>query len=337
VRTAPAGPHFEAAKRIYAELHELEQHVEGADVRRRKASIEASVARLGQLLAEAGFADYGAFMRAALPAEVIARAARLPATYRAALAAPPSAAGIDVVTDACTELRGYLDGLVVNLSGYAATSRELAARSGSLQRLSDDVRLFSLNAQLGAARLDDRGRALSAVAHLLSEHTQRSGPAMAQLGAAAASAVSDIETMVFRVAVSVVQAEMLAVFAHELTEDDHDAPANMAALVEALGDGLARTGEALTGVGDRLAALTPEIRAVLGDVQLLGRLALNGSIEVARLPEATATGELFHEVRAEVDRTRAELSGMLAVGDIVRDLRAAARDPRARALASVGL
>lgn len=316
---------FEAAKEIYAELTALERRVEDGDVRRRKPSIEASVARLGELLAERGFASYEGFMREALLGEVTGRAGRLPDDYRARLAELPGDPRLARIVSDCTRLRAFLDGLVVNLAGYAQAGRALAERSAYLTRLADDVRLYALNARLGAARLDDRGRALSAVAQLLSEHSQSSGPAMAELARAAAEAVADIEAMVFRVAVSTIQAEMLALFAHELDTAGHEREGDMAALAEALEAGLGRTGEALAAVADALRPVVPEVRRVRSDVELLGRLALNGSIEVARVPEATGAGELFAEIRREVEHTRAELADMAAVGAIARDLRAAAR------------
>ncbi len=81
VRLAPGAEHFATAKAIYGELVALEREIEGDDLSQRKPSIAASVSRLGELLGQAGYEDYYAFMRAALPAEVARRAG--PALRRA--------------------------------------------------------------------------------------------------------------------------------------------------------------------------------------------------------------------------------------------------------------
>ena len=54
VRMSPSSPLFEAARAVYTDVLAVEREVEGGDLRRRKASIEAGMRRLLERLAAAG-------------------------------------------------------------------------------------------------------------------------------------------------------------------------------------------------------------------------------------------------------------------------------------------
>ena len=159
VRLAPGGEHFAMAKAVYEQLVALEREIEGDDVRERKHSIEASVSRCGELLADAGYPDYYAFMRAALSAEVARRASRLPAGHQRALETSPENAprGVHEILAAYASISDFLAGLVTDLSRYAEVGRALGDHSSYLRAMGDDVRLFALNAQIGASRLGEQG------------------------------------------------------------------------------------------------------------------------------------------------------------------------------------
>ena len=220
VRLAPGSEHFEMAKTIYGELVALEREIEGDDVRRRKPSIAASVSRLGELLADAGYDDYFAFMRAALPAEVARRARRVSAAHWQTLSCAPEGAPEQVVEilRAHGTMSEFLAGFVTDLARYAQVGLALAEQSSYLRAMGNDVRLFALNAQIGASRLGKQGAALDAVARLLTEQSQATSPLVALVAERAASAVREIEDMTFQLSLSTIQAEMVAVFAHELVD-----------------------------------------------------------------------------------------------------------------------
>lgn len=330
VRLAPGGEHFAAAKAIYGELIALEREIEGDDVSQRKASIAASVSRLGELLAHAGYDDYFAFMRAALPAEVARRAGRLPAEHGRALARPPEHARGTVVEILAEYevISEFLDHLVRDLSRYAEVGRSLADHSSYLRAMGDDVRLFALNAQIGASRLGEQGAALDAVARLLTEQSQATSPLVAAVAEQAAAAVREIEGMTFQLALSTIQAEMIAVFAHELTDQPEihqDAAANMLVLAEALQRGSDRTFDALRKVAQELSGVIEHVRHVSGGIDRLARLSLNGRIELASVPDAGSISTLFLDVERQVVEARERLAGFALIEQAARDLGQAAR------------
>ena len=331
VRLAPGGEHFALAQALYEDLVALERELEGDDVRRRKQSIAASVSRLGERLREAGYPDYLTFMRAALPAEVTRRAGRLPDEHRRALVSVPRESGRRVVEilDACGSMNDFLAGLVADLERYAQVGRALADQSSYLRAMGDDVRLFALNAQIGASRLGEQGAALDAVARLLTEQSQATSPLVATVAQRAASAVGEIERMTFQLALSTIQTEMIAVFAHELSDGEdvsHAAAANMVALADALARGSDRTFAALKTVAHELDVVLEHVDRVSTGVSRLARLALNGRVELAGVPDAGSIATLFSDVERQVLDARGRLAEFMSIEQAAHDLKLAAGD-----------
>ncbi len=329
VRLVPGSEPFEQAKDLYAELVALEREVEGDDPRRRKDSIAASTARLTERLREAGYSDYTAFMHSALPAEVARRAACLPDGHRHARAAVPEGAhpAIADILSGYDAFSRFLDGLVSELAHYGAVGKALADHSTYLRMMGDDVRLFALNAQIGASRLGEHGAALDAIARLLTEQSQATSPLVASVAECAADAVGEIDAMTFRLALSAIQAEMVAVFAHEIAEDSdlsHHATRNMLSLASSLESGSGQTFNALQNVAQRLEEVLQHVDHIATGVSCLARLALNGRIELASVPDAGSIGTLFSDVERQVIDARDRLGQFAAIQLAAHDLRAAA-------------
>lgn len=330
VRLAPGSEQLATAKKIYSDLVAIERETEGDDVRQRKPSIAASLARLGELLSQAGYEDYHAFMRAALPAEVARRASRLPDGHREQLAtAPPAAAArlVEILT-AYRSISDFLAHLVTDLGRYAQIGRALADQSSYLNRMGGDVRLFALNAQIGASRLGEQGAALDAVARLLTEQSQATSPLVATVAERAAKTVREIEEMTFQLSVSTMQAEMIAVFAHELTNhpECRAAARNMLSLSDALQRGSERTFAALGTTADHLSDIIDRVEQVAVAISRLSRLSLNGRVEVADVPDAGSISRLFSDVERQVNEARRRLTEFGTIREAAHDLHIAAGD-----------
>ena len=153
VRLKPSTPLFGTAREIYAKLVALERSIEGDEPRRRKEAIAESAARLPELLREAGFEDYGAFMRAALPAEVAAREAVVgDGTADLAAADAALAPAARRVVDACAAAHTTLVALSGSIAGYEAAGDALAGKSTFVRELADQVRLFSSSTRCSRLR-----------------------------------------------------------------------------------------------------------------------------------------------------------------------------------------
>ncbi|MFN8628948.1 MAG: PAS domain-containing protein [Chloroflexota bacterium] len=228
VRLKPSTPLFAAAQSIYAETLRCEREVEGGDPGRRKLAIEQSLAYLLEQLANAGFPDYGSFMRAALPAEVRARdvAMRSGAASRLSAAVDVAAGAnaiLATVNAGSRDVARQLEGLVGKLDVYRELSTKLAAKTDFLLTLADDIRLFSLNARIVATRGGRADAAIGAVASMMGDRSDASEPVFQALGAEIEQVVQLLESMSFPVAATRIQAEMAIAFVAELLEGAEDA------------------------------------------------------------------------------------------------------------------
>ena len=121
--------------------------------------------------------------------------------------------------------------------------------------MGDDVRLYAVNAQIGASRLGEHGAALDAVARLLTEQSQATSPLVASVADRAGAAVRDLDEMAFDLSVSAIQAEMVAMFAHQIAGTPELAATHapsMLALSDALSRGNERTFAPSASVAQRL-------------------------------------------------------------------------------------
>ena len=133
--------------------------------------------------------------------------------------------------------------------------------------------------------------------------------------------------MTFELALSSIQAEMVAVFGHELAEHpdlSSDATRNMLALAEGLRSGSERTFTALQTVAVRLDEVLEHVDHISTGVSRLARLALNGRVELASVPDAGSIGSLFSDVEQQVIDARARLREFATIQQAAGDLRAMA-------------
>ena len=314
VRLKPTTPLLAKVEAIYAELLEVERSVEGADPRQRKPAIAASMARLGEILAAEGFDGYEAFMQAALVAELESREAAL-----AGAAAPPPAVGRDLreLVAACRDARTFLDDLERDLGDYAALGDTLAAKSGFVLGLADSMRMFSLNAMLAAARLSDSA-ALGAVAQIL--RTQSDAVARPVIALSeAASALSLLGDMGFRIAASKLQTEMMTAFVSERADGDAvDAAATeqlglLAHVVEEAVDELLGS---LRDLDARLLALSGHAAALVSTLNRIRAIEVNGRVEAAHA-DSEAVRTLFESIAEQVAEAQGEMGAFDAVRRIV--------------------
>lgn len=133
--------------------------------------------------------------------------------------------------------------------------------------------------------------------------------------------------MTFQLALSTIQAEMIAVFAHELEEEPAIHPtsaSNMVGLADALQNGSNRTFAALKTVSGRLTDVVNHVGDVASGIDRLARLALNGRVELASVPDAGSISTLFSDVEKQVSDAKARLREFEAIREAARDLEDAA-------------
>lgn len=321
IRVKPTSAYFAQAREIYADVRALERRIEGEDPKRRKAAIEAGSERLLELLRAAGFADYDAFMHAALPAEVTARDAILGTPAHVRLVGTPSSARPELVQIVGATASGHehLDTLVQNLAEYAALSSQLAGKSQFIVGLADDMGLFSLNAMLAAARLGSEGASLGAVASIMRASSDEAAPVIGQLNEEISFVVAGLGDLSLRVAASKLQAEMVLVFVQELLGGEGtggDVNADLELLSTALMQGVAGMLEALDALGARLGVLMGHVDFMKRNLNIMRALEVNGRIEAVRTSTGGSVETLFRTIAEQVGLARDEMAEFAGVAKL---------------------
>lgn len=300
VRLKPSSAYFPAAQAVYRELLAVERAVEAGAAKGdagRKRAIEASAARLPELLGAAGFPDYEAFMKAALPAEVRSRE-----KLRARAVQPARTAGRhEAFFDACGALFRHLDRVFSNLDAYERLHETLGGKSAFVVDLAREIRLFALNAVIASARLDEGGATLGAVASLMRARSDRTAGLAHALSGDIEAAMQPLRDIAFMASVSRLQTETVLHFAAELAGAGAvahaHAEASVTALAQCLDAGLGPLLTLLEEIGDRLDRVRRQVDGLARELKTLNALHAKGRIEATA---ASAGAEAFRILLARI-------------------------------------
>ncbi len=310
VHMRPSTSYFETAQQIYPELLALETRIENGDARRRDEAIRASSVRLVELLAEAGFPDYQAFMYTLLPAEVDARehqlAEGLPARSRSS---SDQASGLQDVFDRLAGVDETLRRLASGLQPYGELGARLSSKSKFMADLSDGIRLFSLNAMLAASRLRE-GAAIGAVANILGTCSDEAGPVIESLSNELRQTEALMRQMNFRIAAGKLQVEMVENILAELQDEPDrlaEASGQLGALTGAVADSVGRLSNSQSVLDQHLDAFGDACAALERHLRVLQALVVNGRIEASHLNGADDVVQLFAEIGQRVGAATDEM------------------------------
>lgn len=332
VRLKPSSELLPAVEALYAELRGVELQVERSGGTPREA-MAASRARLEERLVELGFPTYDAFMQVALPTELRSREAALAVTGIQTRTRRRATGDVGTVLAACLALHEHLFLRFNDLDRYTALHSTFIDGSASVLRLADDIRLFSLNAQISAARLLDEGAALGAIANLLRVRSDATTARIREMSSQVDAIVGILATLSFDLSLATLQSEMAAQFVRELgapiddgveeESEDEEAldtsalSANIAALGGCLRSGVVPLLETLEDLDARLLGVSASVASLGTELHALDALQISGRVETARLTEAGEFRLLFEEVRRQVAAGRDNLRAF----DVLKSLR----------------
>ena len=318
VRLKPTSPLLATVAPLYDELRAVEQQIEERGGSPKEA-MAASAERLMERLRDLGFPDYRSFMFVALPMELraflAARGAPAPTTeMRGSLGAALAA---------CVRLRALLTREFARLDRYDELEAAFDGKSETVLELADDIRLFSLNAQIGAARLRSVGAALGVIADIMRVRSDAVAGSVRAMSEAITGATEILSTLAFEVALATLQCEMAYQFMLEIAVDDgtSDATAlatNISALAACLHEGLAPLGPRLATLQGHLDHVSRGVDLLHEEMGRLEMLQVAGRVETARLREAGEFSALFQEIRAQVEAAKGELADLRIVKSLRR-------------------
>jgi hypothetical protein len=311
---------------VYAEVRAMEIRMEQAGTPRREVA-ERSGVRLLEMLADAGFPDYGSFIRMALPQEIRAREEALGRRGERASGARGIAADLRVAGR-------RLDDVFAGLEGYASANASLGSSADFIHGLADDVRLNATNGLIAASKLTEGGATLGAVAREMSRCASGMATAADAFSGVARPAMGLLHDLDFRISLAKAQLDMATFFADERAASAHDAGTTdrRAQSLEMLLGCLRREVDGLLDALRRLDENFADLAARTDDIGLtlttLGALHVAGRIEVASVSGSHGFTVLFDQVRHQLERAdphMASLQGATAHVGAARHKEAALR------------
>jgi hypothetical protein len=308
VRLKPTAGILEAAViPIYTRVREFERELEASGTPRRELA-ERSAGLLLEAIAEAGFADYAAFIRMALPREIRAR--------QAALASDTGAVGAGgVAADLCVAGR-HLDGLFAGLEGYAAANEALGDSTRFIHHLAGEVRMNATNGMIAASKLTEGAATLSAVADQMSRCATGIAAAVEAFSDVVAPAMDLLHDLEFRISLAKAQVDMATYFAIELERGDHP-PDVLARRHDSLDELLASLRRDVNGLvtalrvlDQRFLELSERTDPIEMTLRSLGALHIAGRVEVAGVGGAAGFAVLFDEVQRQVEAAEGHVQSL---------------------------
>lgn len=316
IRLKPTSGLLPTVRDVYAELNELERGIERAGGSRSEA-MEASSARLDELLQGLGHRDYGEFMESALAAEITSRG--LGSLAAGTLLPPVGGAtgdgsagedGWEVLARDCAAVGRYLDRVFVQVESFIELDRRLAAKTDGLLVLADNVALVALNAVLASGRLGTTSGTLEVVAGAMRENCSELETVVRALVAEIHATMSLLGDLGFTVALGDLQTEMARFFVDELraAADEGVEPSggadaasrNVALLVDLLVSDARGVLDAIEALREHFLTIDTQVAQLGRGLEALRVLEMNGRVEAAREGATGTFGTLFDQVRSQV-------------------------------------
>lgn len=331
VRFKPTSPLFAVVRGLYAEMLQIEAATvaEGGD---GAASMAAAAARLQSALAELGYADYDAFMRAALRDELKNRDTLLSAQRIVPVPTLPATGGdpaIRAIFENSQVAYDRLCGLFTQLDSYVALNAKLTKTSATVIDLTRVFRFISLNTSVKAAGLGQQGAGLGVVAAYLGEASSDVSTIVSGLTTHIGTTSEKLAAVIFDLAGARLQIEMILDFCRELIvgipadrpAEQSVADATRRQMIADLKQAFTFTiRNAVTALGTFEAELGC-LRSASGDLRKimlsLEFMQLGGMVEAQRLDQGSTFGVIFTEVRKQLELTKDELS---EINDIIETM-----------------
>lgn len=307
VRLKPTGPLLPVVAGMYATVREFERDLEASGVHPPDVAPQ-SLPMLVGMLREAGFPDYGTFMRTALPQEIREREEAIAAMHTAHAPASPAS------------LAGQLDALALPLRALFMRVSELTEVRGTLNAatvfvrdLAEDIRLSAVNGSIAAARFGQSGAPLAVVADAMSACAAQIATTVRDVTARITPCMDHLADLAFQISTAKVQVDVASQFARQVMDADHrHRETDLHELVECLSGEVTALVETQAAVAGHMSGIREAVRRLDGHLSTMGALQIAGRVETAT-SGATGFTVLFDHVRDRLDETRQHVTALTTV------------------------
>lgn len=326
IRFKPTTAALDSVSEIYAAMLEEEERQLAAGAT-EEVAMDASTAVLQTAMKARGLADYDAFMRVLLCDELKSRDAVL-AQMQCAVIRPPAeqheAKGGDQAR--AVRLRGIyrrgatayqqLNGLFVRLDEFVTLQQSLRDKGAFVENLTRELRLAAMNASLASTRIGNSALSLGVVSDYMGNASAQVAGSVSLLSEGIRGVSRHLRSVIFNLATSRLEIEMIMTFLHELIAHAESAAATtenakaISILQHAFRHSLDRACLALGELEGGTRQLNPTARRLARHMLDLQVAQLSGVVETTRLEERGDFNAVFGHMRELIGNTRGQLAGL---------------------------
>ncbi len=337
IRLKPTSDLFLAVPQIYSKLLAVENAV-AIEPKRRQSAMQVGRAELHEQLRAHGFADYEKFMQHALSAELSSRnqaiAQRVAGQVRKSSGPSVEVAELQIH---CQLLDDGLQAVFERLEKFKAMNVALAAKSTDIRQSSESIRFLSMNASVTANKLGVKAATLQVVSKSLGAVCDESRQTMNNLTVRMADVVGILEHLIFDLAATKLQSEVLLQFVDEicasplhesvrLRSDSQIKPEiarSLATLATAMATRMQQVFNSLETADERMLELAAETEKLHCNIRTLRFVQFAGEKESASWGDAGTFATVFQQVREHINHTKSECDSLArAINESCEQVRA---------------
>ncbi|MCB0318309.1 MAG: PAS domain-containing protein, partial [Bdellovibrionales bacterium] len=332
VRFKPSSDIFRNVEKIYKELREIENKT-GDRGNDRKLGMARSTERLLKILKDLGFDCYDSFMHTAIREEMKSRDSLLAKNHTTIVKEVqknllnlienhPSAEVLKHIFNVYKnsyEAYSIINSLYDNIDDFINLNETLTEKSGYVLGLTTKFQLLSINTAIEASKLGTDGLSLGVIANHLGTSSKSMEIVVSNFTHQIEEIVETLKSVIFNLAGSRLQSEMILVFCNELLENAFiDGQARKISDIETLEQNLLNlnfvlaqtiltTAKQLNFLTSRLSNfdLTSEELSKL--VTTLRFSQLRGTMEATSVNASQNFSGLFESVREQIDEAQVQL------------------------------
>lgn len=324
VRFKPAGPFLPIVEELYGRMRaaECQARQSGAD---QKTEMDEGAAVLNEGLASHKFADYDAFMWVMLCEELKSRDAELaksnrslirplPGNFTKRALEQPALNSLGTIYANGTRAYEQLNRLYHRLDEFVSLNQTLDRKSSFVNKLTDELRISSINVALASTRLGGEGQGLAVISRHMGETSIDVAGSVNGLVSGITTLSARLRGVIFNIASARLQVEMVLTFVHELisSETTIDAWAERRGLIKTLHDAFSGTmGQASVALHDLettvhpLSALADDLERFMLSLQVA---QVSAVVESARISNQGDFLDIFISIKEQIDQTHDELA-----------------------------
>ena len=337
IRLKPTSDLFKAVPSLYSHLLAVENAI-AIEPKRRPAAMQAGRAALQEQLKVHGFANYEKFMQHALSSELSRRNQLIAESgpVRTRKVHYPSAEIAELYTH-CHLLDEGLQAVFERLEKFKAMNVALAEKSTDIRQSSESIRFLSMNATVTANKLGVKAATLQVVSKSLGAVCDESRQTMTSLTHRMADVVEILEHLIFDLAATKLQSEVLLHFVDEIVATPlHESTGmrrdrqikpeiarSLTTLANAMATRMQKVFDSLETADQRMLELASETEKLDCNIRTLRFVQFAGEKESASWGDAGSFASVFQQVREHINHTKAECDSLArAINESCEQVRA---------------